>query len=105
MEKEQKLAELFQNEQFKKEANELKTAEELQRLFASYGLELSLDEVYSLCEKIALNMEKGELSEDELENVSGGFAITAGVVALGVGCIGALALGIYNGYKKTKRGK
>ena len=105
MDKNQKLCELFSNEQFKAEANKLSTAEELQRLFSEYGLELSIDEVYDLCEVIAVNMEKEELDEGDLESVAGGFAITAGLVVLGVACIGAVALGIYNGYKKTKRSK
>ena len=103
MDKNAKLMEIFENEQFKEEAANLTTAEELQTLFARYGLEMSTDEVMNLCGAIVRQMESGdELSESDLEDVAGGIAgFVVGVVFLGIGCLGATALGIYNGYKKN----
>ena len=105
MDKNTKLTQLFQDPSFKKEAEGIKTAEEMQALFAKHGVDYSLDEVYALCEAIAKRMEasneEGELTEDALEDVAGGIAI--GLIIFGVGCVGAAALGIYNGYKSTKK--
>lgn len=72
MDKNEKLVEIFENEQFKAAAEEITTAGELQALFAEYGLELTLDEINELCAVAALRMNSGELNETELEDVSGG---------------------------------
>lgn len=106
MDRNEKLKELFLSESFKKEAENLKTAEELQELFCKHGLEMTVEEVVDLCGKIARQMEageNGEISEDALEDVTGGIAWA--LVGLGVLCVGAVALGIYNGYQETKRKK
>lgn len=104
MDKNEKLKELFLSESFKKEAESLKTAEELQELFHKNGLEMTIEEVVDLCGKIAHQMEAGndgEISEEALDDVTGGVAWA--LVGLGVLCIGAVALGIYNGYQEAKR--
>lgn len=104
MDKNEKLKELFLSESFKKESESVKTAEELQNLFQKYGLDLTLDEVVELCGQIARQMEvgdKGEISEDALDNVTGGIAWA--LIGLGVMCIGAAAVGVYNGYQEAKR--
>lgn len=104
MEKQQKLNALFTNEAFKAEADKISTAEELQELFAKYGVEMTLDEVIDLCGVIARYMQSEdseELSEDDLDNVAGGIAWLA--IGVAVLCIGALAIGIYNGYQSCKK--
>ena len=81
-------------------------AEELQEVFRKNGLEMTIEEVVDLCGKIARQMEageNGEISEDALEDVTGGIAWA--LIGLGVLCVGAVALGIYNGYQETKRKK
>ena len=106
MDKNEKLKELFLSESFKKEAESVKTAEELQEVFRKNGLEMTIEEVVDLCGKIARQMEageNGEISEDALEDVTGGIAWA--LIGLGVLCVGAVALGIYNGYQETKRKK
>ncbi len=105
MEKNAKLVEIFKNEQFMEASKTLKTAEELQELFSRFGLELSMDEVHELCAQIANSMKDGELEETDLEAVSGGIGwVAVAAIALGVVCIGAFAVGVYNGYKEAKNG-
>ena len=104
MKYEEQLSKLFQDEAFKAEVSELKTAEELQAAFARHGVNITKDEVIDLCGAIAQQMDKGdeeELNEEALENVSGGIAFS--LIALGVVCIGAVALGIWNGYNGAKQ--
>ncbi len=101
---EQKVAELFQSESFKAEVANITTAEELQKAFERHGVDMTLDEVIGLCGQIAHQMQSDdELDEDALENVSGGIAWA--LVGLGVVCLGAVALGIWNGYNSAKKGK
>lgn len=81
------------------------TPEGLQEVFAEKGITMTVDEVLELCEKVGTAYEKlqasgEELDENNLEQVAGGIAITT-LVLFG----GALALGIWNGYNRTKRGK
>jgi len=100
-----RMNELFQDPGFKEKSSALKTAEDMQKLLKEYGVDYSLDDVYQMCEEVALYMENadnkdGELSEDSLEAVSGGFW---GALAFAVVCIGTFALGVYNGYKETKK--
>lgn len=103
MDNNQKLSKLFESEQFKEEASKIQTAEELQALFASHDVELTMDEVIGLCGAIAAQMGEAELSEDDLENVAGGIGlVTIGLIGLGAACIGGLAVGIYNGYRDAK---
>ena len=103
---EKKLEELFKSEEFKKEVANLKTAEELRAAFAKHGVEMTEEEVVNLCGQIAKQVsegENGELTEESLENVSGGIA--PWLIGLGVVCIGSVALGIWNGYNDAKKGK
>lgn len=101
---EQKLTELFKSDTFKAEVANVKTAAELQEAFARNGVEMTQNEVLDLCGKIAQQVESnegGELTEENLENVSGGIAWA--LIGLGVVCLGGTALGIWNGYQKAKR--
>lgn len=106
MERNEKLKALFESESFKQEAQGVATAEELKELFQKNGVEMTVEEVVELCGQIAKQMDvgdDGEISEEALENVTGGIA--PWLIGLGVLCIGAVALGIYNGYQDAKRGK
>ena len=66
----------------------METAEEVQAALKEKGLDLSIDDILKI-QKTLTSQENGELSEDEMENVAGGFAITAGIVSAIAGVIGA----------------
>ncbi len=67
-----KLAEdAFADKEFVAALAEITTAEEAQKAFAAKGLEFSIEEIEKLGEMI--NNAGGELGEDELDSVSGGF--------------------------------
>ena len=75
----EKIAETFKDEEFAKRIIKIKEKEELIKAFAEKGLELSVEEVDGLIQKGKETISNGEfgqikkaLSEDELENISGG---------------------------------
>ena len=70
----------------------METAEEVQAALKEKGLDLSIDDILKI-QKTLTSQENGELSEDEMENVAGGFAITAGIVSAIACVIGATASG------------
>lgn len=83
--------------------------QDVQKLFAENGVEMTLEEVDSLgatLDKCFKKLDSDELDEDALEDVAGGFAITlVGVsgwaVAKAVIGIGAAGLAIYKWYKSA----
>ena len=95
----EKFKEILYNADFQKEAEGMKTIEDAQKLLAKYGLELSTAEVEKAFAEIgeAANAAEGELSEDALEDVAGGFAW--GVVLAVAPHVIRFAIGVYKGYK------
>jgi hypothetical protein len=95
-----KIEELFHEETFACAFFEnIESADEVKKLFAEKGVELSDEEVGELIAYTKSNVignESGELSESEMENVSGG---VLGWIALGV------ASGIFFGYQAYQGGK
>ncbi len=102
------LMDMVNNKEFIEKMASSKGAEDLKALFDQEGLELedglSYEQAYTILqhaandelsddEKAQLASMDTELSEDELENVSGGFSLGA---AIGVGVL------IYFGYKYIK---
>lgn len=98
-EKFDRLSELMQDDDFARGLYEQQTPEDAQSYFAKNGIELSLDEVKAIGKVAAETIEKvrsgemdadkamkatsGELTEDELEAVAGGFIVTFSLVACG----------------------
>ena len=75
--KAEKLEELFKNEDFVKELAPTSSAAEAQAVFAAHGLELTPEEVKAISQQFAgcikkLEENDGELSEEDLEQISGG---------------------------------
>lgn len=103
-EKAMKLETILKNTEFVEKSANIATAEELQSLIAEYGLEMTVEEVVEFCKLIAKEKERidngGELSTEELDDVSGGGVLfVLGCIGLGVTALAGLAIGIYNGYK------
>lgn len=95
MEINEKLKELLNNKEFEKEVEKMKTAEELQTAFKQYGIDMSIAEIVELGKLFAEQMgigKTGEISEDDLENVSGG-----GIFGLAVTGVTFFIVSIYMG--------
>lgn len=94
----EKMNMLFKNEGFTAEAKGITTVEEMQKLMAKYEVEMSEEEIHEMCRIIANQIEgEEELSENALDSVAGGFP--GWWIAVGVVCVGAFAVGVYNGLK------
>jgi hypothetical protein len=93
-----KAKEVFSDEAFVASLFKLDTPEEVQKALKTKGLEASLDEILAFRRIIEKAIEKGgELSEDELEKVAGGFSapfIAWGPIAIGLvaGAAGTAAI-------------
>lgn len=67
---------LGEDEEFTKKVFSTEEKENVQKLAKEVGIELSLEEIdqaKEILQKIMTSEPEGELSEDELENVAGGF--------------------------------
>lgn len=103
-------------------AKQCKNAAELQRLFAENGVDLTVDEVEvflsEVAEAVAVKLhENQELSEGDLDDVSGGLgSVAAAIIGIGstpvgpwilgaaaVVGVGALIVGGVNSYYKNKK--
>jgi lactobin A/cerein 7B family class IIb bacteriocin len=84
---EAEVREIFSDEAFTSSLLALETAEEVQSALSDKGLDLSLDEIATIRNSIlTATTQGGELSEEQLESVSGGVVpIILFVVALVVG--------------------
>ncbi len=90
-----KLEELKKDSSFLEAVSQATTLEEVKELFEKEGVDVSLEELESICEA----NENGELSEEDLDNVDGG--VLGGIVA-GVGIILFIA-GFARGLRCKKR--
>jgi len=77
----------------------LDTPEDIQNAFKEKGVDLSLDEVEELVvEMVDAAGKYGELSEEDLDSVSGGFVITSTVAGMAI-FLGLTAIGVGIGWK------
>lgn len=67
----------------------LETSEEVQIFLKTEGLDFTLEEINVLREALLKSLEKGELSDEDLEEVAGGFVITFALVSAIGSIIGA----------------
>jgi predicted ribosomally synthesized peptide with nif11-like leader len=97
--KNEKIQEVFADKEFVEKLLAMDTPEEVQAAVKEKGLELTLEEIEATKKSIVNSLEKNdsdEVSDDQLEQVAGGFAITTALVIAGAitaGATGAAALG------------
>lgn len=84
------IQEAFADKEFVANLGKITTAEEAQKAFNAKGIKMTLDEVQQLGDLMA---QQEELAENALDNIAGGFAITAGyaVIISGVAICAAAA--------------
>lgn len=75
---EEKIQKLVEDQEFVTKMLSCEEPEQVQKLFADNGVEVSLEEVKALGQSLATMAESdGELSEDDLEGVAGGSLLGA----------------------------
>ena len=72
---EKRLEELFSNQEFVNALGAADKAEEVVRIFAENGVEMSTEEAEKFLEGRANGAQSGELNEDELDAVAGGWGV------------------------------
>ena len=70
------LEKLTDNDAFLADIAKAESKDQLQEVFANYGLELTRDEVDAFVAKLN-STASGELNEDSLDDVAGGVSVTA----------------------------
>ena len=77
------LMEVMRDEDFVNEILDMQTTEEVKEAFAEKGIELSLEEIDIISQIINKMVDKNttELSDDDLEEISGGTLISGGKAA------------------------
>lgn len=98
MDAKERLIALKENEEFLAEISEVKEAQELQRICKNFGVEVSLEDAAE-----ALDFEQkrdGEISEEDIEAVTGG-----GLSLLGLGVLLTFMLGFSRGSRCNKKKK
>lgn len=76
MEKQQKIKELFSNQESLNEFLSQETPQDAQSFLASKGIDFSLAEIETLGKLIVKYQDSGELSDEELAEITGGKSIT-----------------------------
>lgn len=82
---------VLNNEAVLERLAEAESEEELKRVFLDQGLELTETDLSTIASNLKEIKDSGELSEEMLEAVSGGFALTAGFALV---CIAGVTAGI-----------
>lgn len=77
----EKIQEVFSNEAFLKEIFSKEIPEEVQSILAEKDVELSIEDILKLRKIIEKKLNQGvELSDDELEDVTGGVVVIGAIV-------------------------
>lgn len=93
---------LMENEAFVNEMLAQKSEEDVQKLYAANGVELTIDEVREVGKVLNSFEGNGELEASDLDDVAGGIVITAATcwaVAKAAIAVGGAGLAIYKWYK------
>lgn len=92
---------LMENEEFVKEMLAQKSEEDVQKLYAANGVELTIDEVREVGKILNSLGNDGELDASDLDGVAGGLVVTAATcwaVAKAAIAVGGAGLAIYKWY-------
>jgi lactobin A/cerein 7B family class IIb bacteriocin len=89
------IKELFSNEEFVKSIMELETPEEVQEALRKEDIELSTDEIVKILNLVEKkSSDDGELTEEDLESVSGGIlGIFISLIVVGILALAGMATG------------
>lgn len=93
---------LMQNEEFVKEMLAQKSEEDVQKLYAANGVELTLEDVHEVGKALNSLDNNGELNASELDAIAGGVVVTAATcwaVAKAAIAVGGAGLAVYKWYK------
>ncbi len=71
----------------------LENGQEVQSFLKEQGLEFTLEEIDAFKNALIKNTQKDELSDEDLEEVAGGFVLTTGMIATTASIIGGTATG------------
>jgi hypothetical protein len=96
---------LMDDEEFVNEIAKMDNNVEVQKAFEARGIGFTMDEIDCIVEK--LYGEKSELSDESLEQVSGGFVITLTTLEV-IGCVSAgvgLFAGVMEQVNKNRKAK
>lgn len=96
----EKIQEVFSDEKFVESLLQMEEPEEVQAALKEKGIELTVEEVKQIREKLE-NTSEGELSEEDLGQVSGGIAITMIIGAI-AGLISLTASAASYTHKQTR---
>ena len=101
----EKFEKLMQDQEFAEKLLNLDDDKEIQALLAENEIEFTLEEIAAIKKGVIaqLNGEEAELSDDDLEGVAGGIAISAVVSIVGGVVSGLISLG--KGVHKWTRGR
>lgn len=96
-----KASELLEKDDFAEKLKLVESPEDVQKLFADNGVELSLEDIKNIAMESMKNADDGEIDEEDLDNVSGGFVLSTTACVV----IGGASLCFYSsvGYQKLKR--
>ena len=98
MTKLERLNELYSDPEMARKLNAAPTEEDLRLMLAENGVELTAEEMTGVLKELAAlaeeSMSEEELSEDQLENVSGGFSLTIASLAIKTTGVVTAAFGI-----------
>lgn len=93
------IKDVFADEEFVKRLLCLETPQEVQAVMSGKGIDLTVDQIVKIKELIIKRLDAGrELSEEELEDVTGGSILVAGLTLAAItGVAGILAGGLVAG--------
>ncbi len=92
---EQKIRDIFSDEQFVKELLDLETPEEVKVVLADHDIDVTVDDIMQVKELFE-KKQNGEISDEELENVSGGFLLELLIMGVTAAVLTGTAGGVYH---------